>query len=185
MIFVFISSALATTFTDADTPATMSFDYSYSIAPVSGVVQTTFEPPVIIDTSTPACNLTGLCMSGDFVTDDGGEGPYVTDAFVDIASCNPTPPPSNPGIVEAVERRCDVYQTVDWTYLYVGGSSGPNWLASEGFAGEVYDFEVYFCMMGSCISLGYFGRGYDQVRDPFTVGEIFFLGGSAGSFFEL
>lgn len=186
MLALMLAAAWAGPFTTADTPASMSFDYSYTIAPVGGVVDVTFEAPVMVDTSTPVCNLSGLCMGGDFTTSDGGEGPYMTDAFIDFSSCNPTPPPPNPGMVEAVERRCDVYQTVDWTYLYLGGSSGPNWQTAEAFAGEVYDFEVYFCMTAStCVSLGRVGRTYQHSPALFDNGAIFFLGGLAGSFFEV
>ena len=181
-MFALIATAFATSFTFAESPAVMDFEYDYPSFGVTGDTEFTFTA-IVPDTSTDICSLSGLCMDGSFVTADGGEGPFVTDAFVD--NCTPSPPPPPPQMmIEVVPRVCDVTQTMDLIYVYNGGSLGPNYLG-DAPAGQLSEFEVYLCFGGSCMSFGFFGQTF--LADPMEyAGDIEFGGlGIVGTFLEL
>lgn len=182
MLWTLIHTAFAASFTSADTPASMTWEYTYT-SPISLTGDTVFTfTDTSVDTSSDLCAASLLCMDGDFTTADGGEGPFATDAFRD--ACTDSSPPPAPGFIEVVPRTCDVIQTVDLTYIYSNGTFGPEY-AGEAYAGELSEFEVHLCIMGSCMSLGFFGQTF--LADPMDFsGDLGGLGGLVtGTFIEL
>ncbi len=181
-MIAFVTAALAASFTSSDTPASMDWEYTYSVFPVTGDTEFTFTD-TSVDTSTDMCALTGLCMDGDFTTSDKGEGPFATSAIA--TNCTPSPPPPPPQmLVEVVPRVCDVEQEIALTYVYNGGSLGPTY-EGVALAGQLSEFEVYLCVAGNCMSFGFFGQTFLQNAQGFDGDITFGTLGVVGTFIEL
>lgn len=185
MFLFLIGAAFGASFSTSDTPASMNWEFSYT-APIFFTDDTVFTfDETTVDISTKLCAESLLCMEGDFDTEDGGpgpEGPFATGAFRD--ACSDSSPPAFPMFIEVIPRTCDVIQTVDLSYVYTGGFIGPEY-SGEAYAGELDEFEVYLCFMGSCTSFGFYAQSFTADPMDFS-GSIGGMGGFvSGTFIEL
>lgn len=165
--------AHATSFTDNDVPIDFDIEFTYT-SPVSFTNDTNFEfDNVTPDNSTTLCLTSELCMTGDFTTADGGEGPFTATAVRDNCTASP-PPGSPPDGLNYVSRTCDVYQTLDLVFEYVSACSGDYTGAEysgQAYYAEVTEDQLYYCVSGACLSLGFVNQSYDVNAGLFS-GDI-------------